>query len=69
MITFQIRDGASRRKPENTTTVLASCVHLNGNGDVIGFLRKTGQLNGGYIQDIIGPYPQVKILYRFISIL
>lgn len=62
LITFQIRDGASRRERENTTTVLAGHVQqLNRDEDLVGFLRRAGHHNDGYVQGIIGPYPRVKI--------
>lgn len=39
---------------------------LNEDGDLIGFLRRAGHHNDGYVQGIIGPYPQVKIFYNYI---
>ncbi|XP_060857291.1 uncharacterized protein LOC132934900 isoform X1 [Metopolophium dirhodum] len=57
---LRIRDGASRRERENTTNILAGHVEqLNQDGDLIGFLRRAGHRNDGYVQGIIGPYPQV----------
>lgn len=41
---------------------------LQEDGDIIGFLRRAGHLNDGYVQGIIGPYPQVKTPYRFFLI-
>lgn len=67
---FQIIDGASRRKRENTTNFLAGFVEqFNRDEDLIGFLRRAGHRNDACVQDIIGPYPQVKMFYNFISIL
>ncbi|CAI6357035.1 unnamed protein product [Macrosiphum euphorbiae] len=56
---LRIRDQASRRERENTTTVLAGYVQqLNRDEDLTGFLRRAGHRNDGYVQGIIGPYPQ-----------
>ncbi|CAI6361772.1 unnamed protein product [Macrosiphum euphorbiae] len=67
---LRIRDRASWRERENSTTVLAGYVQqLNRDEDLTGFLRRAGHRNFGYVQGIIGPYPQVNIFYNFISIL
>ncbi|CAI6375869.1 unnamed protein product [Macrosiphum euphorbiae] len=56
---LRIRDQASWRERENTTTVLAGYVQqLNRDEDLTGFLRRAGHRNDGYVQGIIGPYPQ-----------